>query len=75
MVNRSIILEVNLGSMISETGLRGEFERKIGVLIETVFPYENVALFVDEGYSIVHTRSDGVLALWIYSNLLCWNRI
>ncbi|WP_245256846.1 AAA family ATPase [Bartonella sp. DB5-6] len=59
MVNGYVILEVNLGSVISDTGLRGEFERKIGALIETVSPYENVALFIDEGHSIAHTKSDG----------------
>ncbi|WP_208438481.1 MULTISPECIES: AAA family ATPase [Bartonella] len=59
MLNGYVILEVNLGSVISDTGLRGEFERKIGTLIETVSPYENVALFIDEGHSIANTRSDG----------------
>ncbi|WP_455475501.1 AAA family ATPase [Bartonella sp. B17] len=57
--NGYFILEVSLGSVISDTGLRGEFERKIETLIETVSPYENVALFIDEGHSIANTKSDG----------------
>lgn len=59
VLERHFILEVNFGSIISGTGLRGEFEQKIGALIEAVSGYENVALFIDEGHSIANTKSDG----------------
>ena len=63
LLQRQMVFEVNIGSALAGSALRGEFEKRIHYLFSHVGQYENVILFFDEAHSMANTGSEGGISM------------
>lgn len=57
------VIEVSIGSMLSGTGMRGDFEKKVGDACSLLTEYENIVVFFDEAHMMRFTGSDGGIGM------------
>ncbi|WP_028672454.1 AAA family ATPase [Saccharospirillum impatiens] len=57
------VIEVSIGSILSGTGMRGDFEKKVGDAISLISEYENIVVFCDEAHMMRLTASDGGIGM------------
>lgn len=60
-LNNKRIVEINIGSLVSGTKYRGEFEEKVSALINEASGDSNLILFIDEAHTIIGAGSSGSL--------------